>query len=364
LAAVRNQLELYTHTAFQVAAYEPYVRLAERLNAMAPIEGPAKTIFFTTGAEATENAVKIARAATRRPGIIAFSGGFHGRTLLSSALTGKVIPYKKRSGPFPPEIYHLPFPSDTIGVSVAQTLAALDCLFASDCEPERIAAFIVEPVLGEGGFHPASPELFSALTEFRRSHGILVIDDEVQTGFARTGRMFAIERFAFSPDLICVAKSLGGGLPISGVIGRAPLMDSIEPGGLGGTFGGPPLACAAANAVLDIIEEEGLLARAEAIGDRIRDRLNAFRTHPELVPISDSRGMGAMVAFDLVSSDGQAQPTQAKRVCSRALDLGLILLTCGKLGQAIRILVPLTVSDAVLDEGMHLLQLALERVDT
>jgi len=356
--AVRDQLERYTHTAFQVLPYEPYVQLAERLSALAPVDGPAKTILFTTGAEATENAVKIARAATGRPGVIAFAGGFHGRTLLASALTGKVSPYKKGLGPFPSDVYHLPFPSESTGVSVEETLKALSLLFAADVEPERIAAVIVEPVQGEGGFHEAPPELLRALAELR-TRGILLIADEVQTGFGRTGRMFAIERSGVTPDLICVAKALGGGLPISGVMGRAEVMDAVEPGGLGGTYGGPPLACAAALAVLDVIEAEGLLGRAQTIGGRLRTRLVEMSERNDLVRIGAVRGPGAMVAFDVLDAAGGADPAAVKRLLSRALEEGLIVLSCGQHGQTIRLLPPLTISDAVLEEGLAALERAL-----
>ena len=360
LAAVNAQMNAYTHTAFQVMPYEPYIRLAERLNALAPIEGPAKTIFFTTGAEATENAVKVARAATGRPAIIAFAGGFHGRTLLSSAMTGKVSPYKKGLGPFPAEIYHLPLPSETTGVTVAETLKALDFLFAADIEPERVAAFIIEPVQGEGGFHVADPALFEAIGKIREKHGILLIADEVQTGFARTGKMFGIEHAPIKPDLITVAKSLAGGFPLSGLIGRADIMDVVEPGGLGGTYGGSPIGCAAANAVLDIIEEDRLIERANAMGARLRERISAFAGREDLVRISGLRGPGAMIAFDIVDADGRPDGAEAKRVVGRALAAGLILLSCGQFGQAIRILVPLTASDAIVDEGLDLLESALK----
>ena len=359
LAAVRAQLELYTHTAFQVMPYEPYIRLAERLNALAPFTSEAKTILFTTGAEATENAVKIARAATGRPGIIAFAGGFHGRTLLASAMTGKVSPYKKGLGPFPGEIYHLPFPSETTGVTLADTLKSLDFLFAADIEPERIAAIIIEPIQGEGGFHVPPPALFEALAALRERYGILLIADEVQTGFARTGRMFGIEHCGIEPDLVTVAKSLAGGFPLSGVIGRAEVMDAVEPGGLGGTYGGSPVACAAALAVLDIIEDEQLSARADVIGARIRSRIAGWTGRNAMVPIAGLRGQGAMIAFDILDADGGPDGAEAKRVCARALEHGLVLLGCGQHGQAIRILVPLTASDALIDEGMTALEQAL-----
>lgn len=359
MAAVREQLDLYTHTAFQVMPYEPYVRLAERLNALAPFAGEAKSILFTTGAEATENAVKIARAATGRPGIIAFAGGFHGRTLLASAMTGKVTPYKRGLGPFPGDIHHLPFPSETTGVTVAETLKALDFLFAADLEPERVAAVIVEPIQGEGGFHVASPALFAALAALRERHGILLIADEVQSGFARTGRMFAIEHSGVEPDLVTVAKALAGGFPLAGVIGRTAIMDAVEPGGLGGTYAGSPIACAAALAVLDVIAEEQLCARADAIGARLSARIARWVNDPALVPTGGLRGRGAMVAFDVLDRDGAPDGAEAKRVCARALDAGVVLLTCGQHGQAIRLLVPLTANDALIDEGLAMIERAL-----
>lgn len=361
IAAVRDQLDLYTHTAFQVVAYEPYVALCERLNALAPIAGPAKTILFTTGAEAVENAVKIARAATGRPGVIAFGGGFHGRTLLTMAMTGKVLPYKRSFGPLPGEVFHLPFPIAHYGVGVEDSLRALSLLFAADIEPSRVAAIIVEPVQGEGGFHMAPPELLQALRRICDEHGILLIADEVQTGFARTGRMFGIEHGGIEPDLMTVAKSLAGGFPLSGVIGRADIMDAAQPGGLGGTYAGSPVACAAALAVLDVIEEEGLIARANAIGERLRTTLEAFASRNDLLPIGHVRGPGAMVAFDLLAARGGDEPdgAAAKRVTARALERGLVLLSCGIHGETIRLLMPLTASDAVIDEGMAILEEAL-----
>lgn len=361
MAAAQRQMERFTHTSFQVMAYDSYILLAERLNALAPLRGAAKTIFFTTGAEATENAVKIARAATGRPGVIAFTGGFHGRTLLSSALTGKVAPYKRKAGPMPPEIFHVPFPVEHYGVSVADSLRALEFLFAADIDPERVAAMIIEPIQGEGGFHVAPPELMRALRALCDLHGIVLIADEVQSGFARTGKMFGIEHSGIEPDLICVAKAMAGGFPLSGVIGRAELMDALDPGGLGGTYGGSPVACAAALAVLDIIEEEDLLSRADAIGARVRARLQSFAGRKDLAPIMNLRGHGAMLGFDVAKNhDGEApDPLAAKRVVEKALDLGLIVLSCGSRGEAIRFLAPLTISDDVLDEGLALLESAL-----
>jgi 4-aminobutyrate aminotransferase/(S)-3-amino-2-methylpropionate transaminase len=362
MAAAAAQMERFTHTAFQVLAYEPYVALAERLNALAPFKGPAKTIFLTTGAEAVENAVKIARAATGRPGVIAFTGGFHGRTILTSALTGKVLPYKKAFGPMPGEIYHLPFPVEHQGVSVEDSLRALEFLFKADIEPERVAAIIIEPVQGEGGFYIASDELLRALRAVCDRHGILLIADEVQTGFARTGRMFGIEHSGVEPDMITVAKSLAGGFPLSGVIGKAEVMDAVEPGGLGGTYGGNPVACAAALAVLDVIEEEKLLDRSNVIGRRIIEWLKAREGRNDLLPIGAIRGRGGMVAFEIFTGHGQTDAPDAaatRAVTAKALDAGLILLSCGNNANVIRILVPLTVSDAVLEEGLAQLEVAL-----
>ncbi len=361
MAAVAAQLGFYTHTAFQVMAYEPYIALAERINALAPIDGPAKTLLMTTGAEAVENAVKIARAYTGRPGVIAFSGGFHGRSLLTMALTGKVAPYKAGFGPFPAGIYHVPFPIPHHGVDENQALEAIDRLFKVDIEPEQVAAIIIEPVQGEGGFYIAPPDFLHRLRAVCDRHGILLIADEVQTGFARTGRLFAIEHAGVSPDLITMAKSMAGGLPLSGVVGRAEVMDACGPGGLGGTYGGNPLACAAGLAVLDAIAEEDLLARSRRLGARVAARLHTMARDPSLPPIGDIRALGAMVAFELVRSRGGHDPDaeRTKRLTAKALEKGLVLLACGAYGNTIRLLMPLTVSDAVLEEGLGLLEAAM-----
>jgi 4-aminobutyrate aminotransferase/(S)-3-amino-2-methylpropionate transaminase len=361
MAAVERQMALYTHTAFQVTAYEPYIALAERLNALAPFPGPAKTILFTTGAEALENAVKIARAATGRSGIVTFGGAFHGRTFLTMAMTGKVLPYKRKFAPLPGEIYHLPFPIAEHGVTVEDSLRALELLFRADIEPGRVAAIVIEPVQGEGGFHPAPPELLRSLRRICDDEGILLIADEVQTGFARTGRMFGIEHSGVAPDLVSIAKSLAGGFPLSGVIGRAAIMDAVEPGGLGGTYGGNPIACAAALAVLDVIGEEKLLARADEMGARIKTRLAASAARNDSIPIAAIRGPGAMIAFDIVKERGAFAPDAdaTRRVTAAALENGLILLSCGVHGNTIRILVPLTASDALLDDGMDRLEQVL-----
>ena len=362
LAAVKAQLERFTHTAFQVLAYEPYIELAERLNKLAPFKGPAKTILFTTGAEAVENAVKLARSATGRSGIIAFTGAFHGRTMLTMAMTGKVLPYKKSFGPLPAEIYHLPFPIPHHGVAVEDSLKALQFLFKADIEPQRVAAIIIEPVQGEGGFYVAPTELMVALRKICDQHGILLISDEVQAGFARTGKMFGIEHTGVEPDLIAIAKSLAGGFPLSGVIGKAAVMDSAEPGGLGGTYGGNPVACAAALAVLDVMAEEKLLDRANSIGTRIKAKLEKMARQNDLMPMAAVRGPGAMIGFEIVKERGgfDPDPEATKLLTTKALELGLIVLSCGVYGNVIRILVPLTASDKVIDKGMNLLEQAMK----
>ena len=359
--AVRHQLDAYTHTAFQVLPYEPYVAVCERLNAIAPFRGAAKSILFSTGAEAVENAIKIARAATGRPGVIAFAGGFHGRTALAMALTGKVAPYRKKFGISPPGIYHLPFPSPDHGIGSHDVLKALDLLFRADIDPANVAAIIIEPVQGEGGFLPAPTDLLAALRRVCDKHDIVFIDDEIQTGFARTGRMFGIQHSGVEPDLVTVAKSLGGGFPLSGVIGRATIMDAAEPGGLGGTFAGNPVACAAALAVLDVIEEEGLVQRANAIGGTIRQALTSFESRNDTVPMASIRGPGAMIGFDVVKERGtlDPDPEATKRVTQAALGEGLVLLTCGVNGNTIRLLSPLTIPEPILEEGLQMLGRAL-----
>ena len=361
IAAATEQMNRFTHTCVQVLAYEPYVELAERLNALAPFDGPARTIFFTTGAEAVENSTKIARAATGRSGVIAFAGSFHGRTIMTSALTGKTLPYKRGFGPFPAEIYHLPFPIEHHNVTVQESLKALDFLFRADIEPSRVAAIIIEPVQGEGGFYEAPHELLVELRRICDRHGILLIADEVQSGFARTGKMFGFEHSGVQPDLVTIAKSLAGGFPLSGIIGRDHIMQAAEPGGLGGTYAGNPIACAAALAVLDVIEDEQLLARADRIGARIKQRLHELAQRNDTLPIGAIRGPGAMIGFEIFKDRGgtDPDPDMTKRVTARALDHGLVLLSCGVFGNVIRILVPLTVQDEVLEEGLKMLEGAL-----
>ena len=362
MAAVQAQMERFTHTCFQVTMYESYVELAERLNALVPISGVVKTGLFSTGAEATENAIKIVRAATGRSGIIAFTGAFHGRTIVAMNMTGKVVPYKKGLGPAQPEIYHVPFPGPQLGVSTEDALKHLAFLFRADIDPARVAAIIIEPIQGEGGFHMAPPDLMEGLRRICDQHGIVFVADEVQTGFGRTGKMFAMEHYSVEPDIVCVAKSLAGGFPLSGVIGRAAIMDAADPGGLGGTYAGNPLACAAALAVLDVFKEEKLVERANALGARLKARLEIIRAANTSLPIAAIRGPGAMVAFDIVRGRGGDEPDAeaTKRVVQKATGLGLILLSCGVNANTIRILTPLTAADAIVDEGLDLLEVALK----
>ena len=361
IAAAKAQLDRFTHTCFQVLAYEPYVELAERLNALAPGDFAKKTLFLTTGAEAVENAVKIARAATGRPGIIAFGGGYHGRTLLTLGLTGKVAPYKIGFGPFPADIFHAAYPSALRGISVDDAIASVEAILRNDIEAARVAAIILEPVQGEGGFHVAPPELFQRLRALCDRHGMLLIADEVQTGAGRTGTWFAVEQMGVAPDLITLAKSMAGGFPISAVIGRADVMDAPAAGGLGGTYAGSPVACAAALAVLQVFEQERLLERSRALGERLRAGLRQLAQRHD--SIAEVRGLGAMVAVELCRAGDPDQPLAdlAKAVAAEAAKLGLILLTCGTYGNVIRILVPLTASDALIDEGLGLLAQAMDR---
>jgi len=361
-AAIAAQLEKFTHTCFQVTPYESYVALAEQLNALAPGATPKKTIFLTTGAEAIENAVKIARFHTKRSAVITFSGGFHGRTLACISLTGKVQPYKAGFGPMLPEVYHIPFPMTYHGISVEHSLEALEQLFKADVDPARVAAIIIEPVLGEGGFYQAPAELLRKLRALCDQHGIVLIADEIQTGFGRTGRMFAIEYSGIEPDLMTIAKSVSGGVPLSAVIGKADIMDSPGPGGLGGTFAGSPLACAAGLAVLEVIREEQLLNRASHIGHFMTSRLKGLQVR--FPCIGEIRALGAMVAIELVKK-GSADfpdPELTRALVQAAGAKGLILLSCGIYANVIRFLAPLTIPDALLKEGFHLFEQALQEV--
>lgn len=358
-AAVAQQLEKLMHACFQVTPYESYVALAERLNALAPGKSPKKTIFLTTGAEAVENAVKIARFHTKRSAVIAFSGGFHGRTLACISLTGKVQPYKAGFGPMLPEVFHLPFPTAYHGITVEHSLDALAQLFKADVDPARVAAIIIEPVLGEGGFYAAPAELMRKLRALCDQHGILLIADEIQSGFGRTGRMFAIEHAGVEPDLITIAKSLAGGVPLSAVIGKADIMDAPGPGGLGGTFAGSPLGCAAGLAVLDVMRDEKLLERATQTGNFMVGRLKGLQAR--FPCIGDVRGLGAMVAIELVKNRRPDSPDAdlTKALVQSAARRGLVILACGMYGNVIRFLAPLTISDALVKEGMNLFEQAL-----
>ena len=359
--AVRTQLEQLTHSAFQVAAYPAYIELAEQLNARVPISGEVKTICFTTGAEAVENAVKIARAATGRSAVISFTGGFHGRTALTMALTGKVSPYKRQFGPAVSDVFHVPFPIKRYGVEVDTSLLVLQHLLRADVDPARVAAIVIEPVQGEGGFHQAPRELMRALRALCDVHGIVLIADEVQSGFGRTGKLFAMDHYDVQADIVAMAKSLAGGFPLSAVSGRAELMDCVEPGGLGGTYGGSPIGCAAALAVLQVIDSEDLLNRADVLGARAKAFLAGLAHRNDVAPIDDIRGPGSMVAFDFVAERGSHVPdgAAARSATLRALDQGLILLSCGVSGETIRLLYPLTIEDSVFDEGLARLESAL-----
>ena len=361
-AAVARQLDAFSHTCLMITPYESAVALAERLNRLAPGPTPKKSIFVTTGAEAVENCIKIARAHTGRAGVIAFGGGFHGRTFMAMALTGKVAPYKAGFGPFPAEVYHAPFPIPYHGVSVEQSLAALEHIFKYDIEPARVAAIIIEPVMGEGGFYAAPPEFLRALRKLCDQHGIVLVIDEIQTGFARTGKLFAIEHAGVEPDLMTMAKSLAGGFPLAAVVGKAAIMDAPGPGGLGGTYAGSPIACAAALAVLEVIEEEQLCQRAVAIGDAMTGRLRELAR--ELPCIGDVRGLGAMVAIELVKNRDphSPDPDLTKALTKRAAEKGLVLLSCGLYGNVIRFLVPLTASDAIVREGLDIVAESLREL--
>jgi len=359
VAAIREQLDHFTHTAYQIVPYESYVSLAEKVAKRAPGNFAKKAAFFTTGAEAVENAVKIARAATGRPAVIAFAGGFHGRTMMGMALTGKVAPYKLGFGPFPSDVYHAPYPNPVHGITTADSLQAIETLFKADVDPKRVAAIIFEPVQGEGGFYPAPTDFVQGLRKICDTHGILLIADEVQTGFARTGKLFAMEYHGITPDLMTIAKSLAGGMPLSGVVGRAEIMDAPAPGGLGGTYAGNPLAVAAAHAVLDIIDEEKLCERDTRLGDKLKARLNALKA--DVAQIADVRGPGAMNAVEFCKP-GTTEPDAdfTKRVQTAALERGLLLLVCGVYSNVVRFLFPLTIQDNVFDEALAILEESLK----
>lgn len=359
--AVKKQASELIHSAFQVAGYESYVSLVERLNKLAPIDGAKKSILFSTGAEATENSIKIARAYTKRSGVISFVGGFHGRTLLAMALTGKNIPYKKGLGTLPAGVFHIPYPMEYHGVSAQDSIHALENVFKASIDPSEVAAIIIEPVQGEGGFYIAPFEFLRDLRNICDKHGIMLIADEVQSGYGRTGKLFAIEHSGVQPDLITTAKSIAAGMPLSAVIGRASVMDAPEPGGLGGTYAGNPVACAAALAVLDVIEQEGLLERSANVGKSVKTKLLEFSHAEKFTFIGEVRGLGSMVAFELVKNQQSHEPAPdlAKKLTSIALKKGLILLSCGVYANVVRILVPITISDKHLVEALSILEEAL-----
>jgi 4-aminobutyrate aminotransferase/(S)-3-amino-2-methylpropionate transaminase len=362
VAAIQEQAQLFAHTDFTVVPYEVYVELAERLCALAPISAPTKAAFFNSGAEAIENAVKFARAYTKRPALIAFEGGFHGRTLLALTLTSKTHPYKAGLGPFAPEVYRTPFANDYRGPTAGEALAALERALVTQVAAEQVAAIVIEPIQGEGGFVVAPPDFMAGVRGLCDEHGILLVVDEVQSGFGRTGELFAIEHYGVEPDLMVVAKSIAGGLPLSGVIGRAEVMDAPDDSGVGGTYVGNPVAQAAALAVLDVIEDEGLVARASAIGDVLRAHMLAWQ---ERFPqIGDVRGLGAMLAIELVRDPLSRDPAPelATAVAEHAMAHGLLLLKSGLQGNCIRVLCPLVISDAELEEALVVWEGALEAV--
>lgn len=362
VAAVKAQMEHFTHTCFQVVAYEHYVELAERLNKLAPGSTPKKTFFMNTGAEAVENAVKVARAATGRSGIVAFTGAFHGRTMFSVALTGKVDPYKKGFGPFPAEIFHVPFPHPLHGVSEDDSIQALHTLFKNDIEASRVAAIFIEPVQGEGGYIPASNDFIRRLRALCNEYGILLVLDEVQTGVGRCGKMFAHEHAGIEADIITLAKGLGGGFTLSAIIGKAEIMDAASPGGLGSTYAGNPITVAAAHAVLDVMDEEQIFARSMAIGEKLRNRFNAMKSKFNF--ITEVRGLGAMTGVEFCHDNDPHKPAAdiANALKTEAAKRGLLLLNCGIYGNVLRVMVPLTISDAILDEGMDILEASLKAV--
>ncbi|WP_312285046.1 4-aminobutyrate--2-oxoglutarate transaminase [Yokenella regensburgei] len=360
VAAVEKQLQAFTHTAYQIVPYESYVSLAERINALVPVNGPAKTAFFTTGAEAVENAVKIARAWTKRPGLITFGGAFHGRTFMTMALTGKVAPYKIGFGPFPGSVFHGLYPNAAHGVSTADALKSLDRIFKYDIAADQVAAIILEPVQGEGGFNVAPEDFMVGLRKLCDIHGILLIADEVQTGFARTGKVFAMEHYSVKPDLMTMAKSLAGGMPLSAVAGRAEVMDAPAPGGLGGTYAGNPLAVASAHAVLDVIAEEDLCARAGKLGHHLVEVLNNAKA--DCPYIADVRAQGSMVAVEFNDpQSGQPSPEFTKQVQEKALKEGLLLLSCGVYGNVIRFLYPLTIPETQFRKALDIISRSLTR---
>jgi 4-aminobutyrate aminotransferase / (S)-3-amino-2-methylpropionate transaminase / 5-aminovalerate transaminase len=358
--AVQEQAARFLHTDFTIVPYEVYVTLAERLVATVPISGPVKAAFFNAGTEAVENSVKFARAYTQRPAVIAFEGGFHGRTLLSLSLTSKTHPYKAGLGPFAPDVYRVPYAQDYRGPSSAEALAALERALVTQVAAESVAAIVIEPVQGEGGFVVAPPEFLAGVRRICDDNGIVLVVDEVQTGFGRTGKLWGIEHYDVEPDLMCVAKSIAAGLPLSGVVGRAEIMDAPGDSAIGGTYVGNPVAQAAALAVLDVVEEDGLVERGAQIGETIRERMLGWQErHPG---IGDVRGLGAMLAIELVGDPATKQPAPelATKVVEAAAERGLLLLKSGIYSNCIRVLVPLVITDAQLDEALGVWEDALD----
>ncbi|EHH02366.1 4-aminobutyrate aminotransferase [Agrobacterium tumefaciens CCNWGS0286] len=360
VAAVQEQLKRVTHTAFQVAAYEPYIELAERLNKLVGKGAAYKSVFLTTGAEAVENAVKIARGYTNRPGIISFRGGFHGRTLLGVTLTGFGQPYKQNFGPFAGEVFHTAYPDAYRGVTTEGAIAALEEVFATEIAPDRVAAIIIEPVQGDGGFLAAPVEFLQQLRAITERHGIVLIADEIQTGFGRTGTMFGFEHSGIQPDLVTVAKSLAGGFPISGVVGKAEIMDAPTPGGLGGTYGGNAIACAAALAVLDAFEQDGLLERSKTLGNKLHAALEELQSTHDFIGVVRGRGFMQAIEFVTDSTSKRPDPDRAQRVMERAREGGLLVIKCGVYRNIVRFLAPIVLSDADLEEALRIVRDAIE----
>ena len=362
VSAIKAQLDTLTHTCFQVTPYESYIELAEKLNSVYPGDFEKKSMFFSAGGEAVENAVKVARYYTKRPALITFTNGYHGRSYMGMALSARMVPFKQGFGPFPGEIYRLPFPDSFRGITLEDTKLAFETLFRSDCPPDQIAGIFVEPVQGEGGYNIATLDFIEFLRDLCDKYNIVLIADEIQSGIGRTGKMFAMEHFGIDPDLTCVGKSIGGGLPISGVVGKASVIDTVPPGGLGGTFGGNPMACAAALAVFEVIESENLLQKGIKIGDLIDKRLTEMSLKNSLKSIGDVRGLGCMNAIELVKDRISLEPDgeMAARVAKIALEKGLILVTAGPTRNVIRILVPLSADVRVIQEGLDILEASLE----
>ena len=362
LAAIKDQLDHLTHTCFQVTPYKSYIELAERLNALLPGDFAKKSLFFSAGGEAVENAIKIARYYTRRPALITFTNGYHGRSYMGMALSARMVPFKEGFGPFPGEIYRLPFPDDFHNVTIEDTKHAFETLFRSDCPPDQIAAIFFEPVQGEGGYNIATLQFLEYLRALCDEHGIVLVADEIQTGMGRTGKMFAMEHYGINPDLTCIGKSIGGGLPISGIVGRADIIDSVPAGGLGGTFGGNPIACAAALAVLNVIEEENMLQRGLEMGNQIDIRLRKMAQRNVFDCIGDVRALGCMNAIEIVEDRTSRVPNGdlTAKIVEKALKNGLVLLTAGPSRNIIRLLVPLSASLELVDEGLDILEKSIE----